>query len=162
MFVYPPTGCVVRLMSSVPGHKLWRQTINYLRKHSVRTSVTYTWPCLWREPCFLTYTKRRVCITTAKLVPPQKVLTSSFIFKYCIEDFIKETHISNQWYYRTCNPSHERVFCSVVYETCYKASRIHPEQYPRDAGQDVTRQILKEGKKKNTKSGLNAVYISLQ
>lgn len=157
MFVYPPTGCVVRLMSSVPGHKSWSQTINYPRKRSVRNSVSYTWPRLWREPCFLTYTKQRVCITTAKLVPPQKVLISSFIFKYYIDDSIKETHISNQWYYRTYNPSHERVFCSVVYETCYKASRIHPEQYTRDAGQDVTRQILKEGKK-NTKSDLNAVY----
>ena len=147
MFAYPPTGCVVRLMSSVLGHKPWHQAINYLRKRSVRNSVIYPWPCLWREPCFLTYTKWHVCITTAKLVPPQRVLTSSFIFKYYIDGFIKETHISNQWHYHTYNRSNERVFCSFVYETCYKASQIHPEQYTQDAGQDVTRHILKEGQK---------------
>lgn len=95
MFVYPPTGCVVRLMPSVLGHKPWHQAINYLRKRSVRNSVTYPWPCLWREPCFLTYTKWHVCITTAKLVPPQRVLTSSFIFKYHTDGFIKETHIKS-------------------------------------------------------------------
>ena len=148
MSVYPSTGCVVRLMPWVPGHKSWHQAISYLRECSVRNSVTYTWPCLWREPCSLTHTKQRVCVTTAKLVPPQRVQISSFILKYYIADLITETHLSNQWYYHTWNPSHERLFCSFVCGTCYKASRIHPEQYTQDASQDVTRQILKEEKKK--------------